>query len=297
MNRRETKAIREGVLDRRPNRPTARISPSFLRLGVLDVPAQRYFSPHRHDDYEVILVDRGRYSCLLNGRKIDLLAGDGVVVRPGDVHEDRIDGPFPMRYFALVFVLRAEPLRPEPPELFAPECSPDLQCFHLELDRVWPVVLGIQKEFQAGDLFSGQVQDALLLAFFWRMVRALPRQALSSGFVDVSTDQVFAERITRVFRAHLEEDLSVSQMARHLGMSESTLSHKCRRLLDTSPRKAFLACKMDRAGYLLTHTDLSVKQVASQLGYRDPYSFSRAFKSVTGRAPSACRTGQALEQG
>jgi AraC-like DNA-binding protein len=297
VNPRETKAIREGVLNRRPQKPTARISPSFLRLGVLDVNSPRYFSPHRHNDYEVILVDRGCYSCLLNGRKIDLPAGDGVVVRPGDVHEDRMEGPFPMRYFALVFVFRSEPLRPEPPELFAPDCIPELQRFHLELDRVWPLVLGIQKEFQAGDLFSGQVQDALLQAFFWRMVRALPRQALSSGFVDISTDQVFAERITQVFRAHLGEDLSVSQIARHLGMSESALSHKCRRLLDTSPRRAFLACKMDRARYLLTCTDLSVKQVAAQLGYRDPYSFSRAFKSVTGQAPSACRNGQVLQQG
>jgi AraC-like DNA-binding protein len=81
-------------------------------------------------------------------------------------------------------------------------------------------------------------------------------------------------------------------MADLLGMSESALSHKCRKLLNTSPRRAFLACKMERASYLLTHTDMSVKQVAADLGYRDPYSFSRAFKSVTGQPPSACRTAE-----
>jgi AraC-like DNA-binding protein len=289
MTARPPDTIREGILRRAEGARPARIAPSFLRLGVLDITDPWHMQAHRHNEYEVILIDRGRYGCSVNGQAMELLAGDGVVVKPGDIHADRIDGPFPTRYFALSFVFRAEALRPGPPDLFWPGTPPTGQRFGMELESVWPLVLGIQSEGQAPDSLAGNVQDALLLAFFWRMVRALPRESLSDGFVDVSVDQVFAARLTRLFRSHIAQDLSVADMARLLGMSASALSHKCRELLDTSPRRAFVDCKMDRARYLLTHTDRPVKQIAAELGYADPYSFSRAFKSVTGQSPTGCR--------
>jgi len=49
-----------------------------------------------------------------------------------------------------------------------------------------------------------------------------------------------------------------------------------------------LACR------LLDRGDAEVRQVAEQLGYDDPYYFSRLFRKVVGMAPSHYR---ALHQG
>ena len=47
--------------------------------------------------------------------------------------------------------------------------------------------------------------------------------------------------------------------------------------------------RLDRAVYLLSHTDLNILQVAKSVGFEDPYYFSRRFKSYTGITPSAFR--------
>ena len=46
---------------------------------------------------------------------------------------------------------------------------------------------------------------------------------------------------------------------------------------------------MTHACRLLDQGNLKVRQVAEQLGYADPYYFSRLFKSVVGMAPSHYR--------
>ena len=43
---------------------------------------------------------------------------------------------------------------------------------------------------------------------------------------------------------------------------------------------------MERAKELLTGTDLSMKEICSEIGYADPNYFSRSFKKNTGLTPT-----------
>jgi AraC-like DNA-binding protein len=49
---------------------------------------------------------------------------------------------------------------------------------------------------------------------------------------------------------------------------------------------------MKRARQLLETTSMNVKEIAGQLGYEDPFYFSRLFKSVSGVAPSDYRSAR-----
>jgi len=44
-----------------------------------------------------------------------------------------------------------------------------------------------------------------------------------------------------------------------------------------------------RAHELLRHTNVSITQIAAELGYSTPANFSRAFRKATGLNPSALR--------
>ncbi len=56
-----------------------------------------------------------------------------------------------------------------------------------------------------------------------------------------------------------------------------------------SPIAYFIQLKICKACELLDHTDLGVREIAIELGYDDPYYFSRLFKKIQGVSPSKYR--------
>jgi AraC-like DNA-binding protein len=46
---------------------------------------------------------------------------------------------------------------------------------------------------------------------------------------------------------------------------------------------------MNKAQQLLANTDMNLQDIARQVGYDDPYTFSRAFKNTIGISPQFYR--------
>ena len=66
------------------------------------------------------------------------------------------------------------------------------------------------------------------------------------------------------------------------------VSYLCRlfkRFDDHSPYQLLTRLRMNHAAGMLVRDDMSVKQVAMELGYEDPFTFSRRFKATMGLSP------------
>lgn len=262
-----------------------RIAPQFFGMGIIKFKAAFDYHLHLHKHHEMILVYEGVYRCTLNEKELTLLPGEILLIRPGDYHQDFCDPP--LQYFALQFYFDAR--GPGPTKLFVDDVTPDLQHTRVDLSVFWPLVEAIQKESNTGDIVAPLVQDALLEELFWRMVRALPQDALNEEFLNFTASSAFPIRLLRLFQTHIAENLSVADMARRLHMSQSNLAHTCKAVLGAPPARLFLQCRMDYARKLLATSSLSVKQVAGRVGFDDPYHFSRTFKKLIGRNPSESR--------
>jgi len=89
---------------------------------------------------------------------------------------------------------------------------------------------------------------------------------------------------------NLHTTLTLAQMAAHAGLSESQFSHLFKQQAGHSPLAYFNQLKMQHACTLLAITQMSVRQVAHELGYADAYYFSRLFKQHIGVAPRQFRS-------
>lgn len=89
---------------------------------------------------------------------------------------------------------------------------------------------------------------------------------------------------------HLGRRLSIDDIADHCGLSVSRLAHLFRDQTGTTPQKFLEAQRLDRAQQLLSHTQLSIKQVAAAVGFESQFYFSLRFKRMTGKSPSEFRT-------
>ena len=95
-------------------------------------------------------------------------------------------------------------------------------------------------------------------------------------------------------RAFLEENclrLARTEDAAHeLGMAPATLCRLFQHYSKTSPHQFVLQQRMNLAVDLLLGTSLLVRQIAEQVGFEDPYHFSRVFKKAQGCSPAGFRS-------
>lgn len=88
---------------------------------------------------------------------------------------------------------------------------------------------------------------------------------------------------------HLDEELSLEQLAREVGYSEYHLSRKFKEETGTNIRDYIRFTRCERAKLYLSSSDLSIKEIAERLGFCAPSYFSRIFREVTGMLPQEYR--------
>ena len=101
-----------------------------------------------------------------------------------------------------------------------------------------------------------------------------------------------AARIEKV-AAYLHENqaqlLRVDDLATIAGFSASHFASLFLKHTGHPPMDYLIRTRIERACRLLNQTALSIKEIASMVGYQDPYYFSRLFKKVTAYSPKNYR--------
>ena len=95
-------------------------------------------------------------------------------------------------------------------------------------------------------------------------------------------------RVCREIGAGLASGPTMTRVARELGMSERTL-HRRLRQRQTSFSELVERERHRAANLLLQRAELSISEIALELGFSESSAFSRAFRRWTGRSPRAQR--------
>jgi len=89
---------------------------------------------------------------------------------------------------------------------------------------------------------------------------------------------------------HLTEDLSVDQIAEHVGVSRRTLEKAFEQGLGRGINQEFQRRRLEKACELLVHTDLKVAEIADALNFNSQNYFSRAFRKAFATSPGRYRS-------
>lgn len=94
-----------------------------------------------------------------------------------------------------------------------------------------------------------------------------------------------------VINKNLDHTLTRDKLAKACHLSSSRFGTVFREALGVSPIDYIVKLRMQLAQQLLTNESLSVEQVAVQVGYDDPFYFSRLFKTHYGLSPKKYQIG------
>jgi AraC-like DNA-binding protein len=98
------------------------------------------------------------------------------------------------------------------------------------------------------------------------------------------------QRAMNYLRDRLDGSVRVPELARLVGVSPTHLTSLFRRATGGGVLAHHTALRMARARQLLDTTDATIAEVARDVGYDDPFYFSRHFRRHHGMSPSAFRT-------
>lgn len=96
-------------------------------------------------------------------------------------------------------------------------------------------------------------------------------------------------RAIRRMRESLDRDFSLSALALEADMSHFHFSRMFRRATGRSPSQYFIEMRMETARQLLLASDLSIIDIALEVGYSSPSHFAQVFKRHSGTTPRAYR--------
>jgi AraC family transcriptional regulator of arabinose operon len=96
--------------------------------------------------------------------------------------------------------------------------------------------------------------------------------------------------VIAVIDRDLNTPLRLADLAGLMNLSCSRFSHLFRTEYGCAPGAYIQARRLDHARTLLVDTTLSVKQVMSAVGVRDPSHFARDFKRRFGESPTVLRS-------
>jgi len=264
--------------------------PRFLSFDSQDCASSRTIGRHQHHSYEIIFVERGKYVCRLNGERITMRGCSVLLIKPADWHEDIL---VPNLYYHALQVdvdqVEAAGINRINQGLLNNDSPAGQRWFRAKNKEFWPLLEAILRESKSSDRFSPSLHDALTAEIFWKVLRHLPDSILSPDLLRKTQESGFLRRLNRFFELNVSRPCSVSGMARWVGMSERSLHLLCRRHLDVSPARAFTMFRMARARLLVRQSQMSVKDISLNLGFADPYHFSKVYRRLHHIAPSKDR--------
>jgi len=90
-------------------------------------------------------------------------------------------------------------------------------------------------------------------------------------------------------------NVKVNDIANYIGINRSYLTCIFKKELHVSPQEYLITYRFQKAAEMVKATNLSIQDIATQVGYESPFTFSKMFKSIYGVSPKNYRFQNANE--
>ncbi|GGB01335.1 helix-turn-helix domain-containing protein [Puia dinghuensis] len=244
-------------------------------------------APHRHTFYLCVLFTCGKGVHEIDFHKYDIRPGSVFLLFPGQVHNWRVsddtDGYIlfhKKEFYNMNFIHeKVEHF----PFFNCIQNAPLLRLKPQQVDTIEPVFKEIVEEYRSQELMRMQKIGSLLNVLYIDLSRMYIPSDLRA--TKIETQLAHVRRLEKLIDDHFRETKSPAKYAEMMFMSEKNLNRVCKSCLAKTVSEVISDKIMVEAKRMLIYSELTVAQVATELGYLDNSYFTRMFKRKTGLTP------------
>lgn len=171
---------------------------------------------------------------------------------------------------------------------YNPYCKDALQTYlkdpknngiQLKACSMHPVIRTVIRSISSCNLKVKDAYDAMVIYHVEQLLYEFNKQISE---IKKETDQQLMvakmEEIALLIEGNLKKKYTLKSLAKDHQMTPLTLHRNFKKLKGMSVKKFAIKCKMESAQVLLATTELSVAEIAEEVGYSEPGDLARAYK-------------------
>ncbi len=267
---------------------------SYIRKGLLSVWPNYSADSHWHDDLEFISVLSGYMDYNVNGEIIRLNAGQGIIVNARQLHfgfsAERRDCEFICILLHPLLLCTSQYIDRE----FVSPLLSDSSIPYIFLDKntEWQkqILADIDEMCSRKDKANAPLYIQNLFYHIWLLLteNALKEKRIKRKDRNLS---VLKDMLSFIQKNYANK-VTLEEIAKSGNVSKSTCLAIFKKYLQDTPTNYLIGYRLKKASALLKETDLSVSEIAFEVGFQGTSYFAEAFRKNFGCSPGKYKSAQ-----
>ncbi|MDF2667840.1 MAG: transcriptional regulator, AraC family [Paenibacillus sp.] len=264
-----------------------------LPLYITHYSVTSSYPVHHHEFVEISLVTEGSGTEIINGAEHQLKPGSICVLLPHHLHALTIDAGKPLRKFCVMFDINLL-FQAEFSEVgqwlvkLSDDSTPYYDLPESAFESLMAALSSIESEYTSDTLGKQGFMRIKLLETIYLFFRNHP-DFTSATKQAITTQPAEWEFIKYVNTHFMEEALSLEHVANRFGVSIFVVRNSFKRLIGKNFLEYLHLLRVRRASSLLAATEMSISEIAYDVGFSSLRSFTRVFKETLGMSASDFR--------
>lgn len=246
-----------------------------------DMPANYY---HWHQCVEILSVSQGVGIALMEHQQYTVKPGRIFIFPPGKLHKVFVEQDDRNIYHRTTLHFNGPQIEqylrdfPRQQMLLRQLCSRGEKARVFDVGDVQPVIETLLSRFEEqikGQTFS--ISDSAFLVM--QLISLLPHQAQATG------QNTFSVSIIRWIETHFHQRCSLEDIASEMGCSRGHASRRFHEETGGTIQEYLMMRRIRQACELLLHTNGSVRDIATQVGFSEYAWFITCFRKNMGKTP------------
>ncbi|MDN3019415.1 AraC family transcriptional regulator [Paenibacillus sp. BSR1-1] len=256
-------------------------SPRFMAASKFNSKNPMEFKRHTDADCtEIIFIEHGRSDFKFEANRFVGKEGDLIILNPSSKIEGKHNIDDPLKGISICFS-NLHIKGNQKGFLIEPKVLPVI---HLQEEKgeIQNYLNAILSEYDAKRAGYQDIISSILQTVVIKVTRLLKNGNHSSH-------SSLCLEVKKYIEENFRQELTLDDLANMVYVSPYHLAHVFKQEVGLPPIQYMIQCRIEEAKGLLEHSELSVREISSLIGYENANYFNLLFKKMTGKPPGKYR--------